>query len=147
MTDKEIIAAKDILDFFDFFNQRAGRELWSDKPREVQEEDIAIFTHKVKVLRDFINRQQAEIERLQKLLDDKCDRCIARDRAEAIKEFAELVVDILGKLNANELSRVTKEVDDIDYYQNPLAWTKGSTRARSEAMAIIVNTLKEMIGE
>lgn len=38
---------------------------------------------------DLINRQQAEIERLQKLLDDKCDKCIARDRAEAIKEFAD----------------------------------------------------------
>lgn len=31
----------------------------------------------------------AEIRRLTKLLDAKCDRCIARDRAEAIKEFAE----------------------------------------------------------
>lgn len=38
---------------------------------------------------DLINRQKSEIERLQKLLDDKCDRCIARDRDEAIKEFAE----------------------------------------------------------
>ena len=24
-----------------FFNQRAGRELWADKPKEVQEQDIA----------------------------------------------------------------------------------------------------------
>ena len=38
---------------------------------------------------DLINRQKAEIERLQKQLDDKCDRCIAKDRAEAITEFAE----------------------------------------------------------
>ena len=29
---------------------------------------------------DLINRQQAEVERLQKLLDDKCDMCIARTR-------------------------------------------------------------------
>ena len=31
---------------------------------------------------------QAEIERLQKLLYDKCDKYIARNRAEAIKDFA-----------------------------------------------------------
>ena len=38
---------------------------------------------------DLLHRQRAEIEKLQKLLDDKCDRCIERDRAEAIKEFAD----------------------------------------------------------
>lgn len=38
---------------------------------------------------DLIKRQGTEIERLQKQLDSKCDRCIARDRAEAIREFVE----------------------------------------------------------
>lgn len=38
---------------------------------------------------DLIARQQAEIDRLKKQLDDKCDKCIVRDRAEAIKEFAD----------------------------------------------------------
>ena len=114
MTDKEIIAAKDILDFFDFFNQRAGRELWSDKPREVQEEDIAIFTHKVKVLRDFINRQQAEIERLQKLLDDKCDRCIARDRAEAIKEFVGKIQVEINQMQKNNYATRRERVEEIE---------------------------------
>ena len=38
---------------------------------------------------NLLHRQKAEIERLQKLLDDKCDRCIAKDKAEAVKEFAE----------------------------------------------------------
>ena len=36
-----------------------------------------------------IETQNAEIERLKKQLDDKCDRCIARDKFEARKEFAE----------------------------------------------------------
>lgn len=31
------------------------------------------------------DKLKAEIERLTKLLDDKCDRCIERDRADAIK--------------------------------------------------------------
>ena len=38
---------------------------------------------------DLIKRQQAELDRLKKQLDDKCDKCIVRDRAEAIKEFAD----------------------------------------------------------
>ena len=41
---------------------------------------------------ELIIRQKKEIERLQKLLDDKCDRCIARDRAEGIKEFADKLI-------------------------------------------------------
>ncbi len=36
---------------------------------------------------ELINRQQAEIEMLQKLLDDKCDRCIAKERTETIEEI------------------------------------------------------------
>ena len=38
---------------------------------------------------DLIKRQQAELDRLKKQLDDKCDKCIVRDRAEAIKEFSD----------------------------------------------------------
>ena len=29
------------LEMLRFFNQRAGRELWTDKPHDVQEKDIA----------------------------------------------------------------------------------------------------------
>ena len=36
--------AIDIIEKFDFFQgQRAGRELWADKPTEVQEEDLKNF--------------------------------------------------------------------------------------------------------
>lgn len=38
-------------------------------------------------LYDEINHQKAEIERLQKLLDDKCDKCISRNRSEAVEKF------------------------------------------------------------
>ena len=36
-----------------------------------------------------IKRLKEENERLKKLLDDKCDRCIEKERTEAIKEFAD----------------------------------------------------------
>ena len=47
--------AIDILDKFDFFQgQRAGRELWNDKPFEVQEEDIKAFSRDVVELKTYI---------------------------------------------------------------------------------------------
>lgn len=47
--------ALDILDRMDFFQgQRAGRELWNDKPYEVQEEDIKGFSRDVAELKAYI---------------------------------------------------------------------------------------------
>lgn len=54
---QEIEKAIEILDKISFFGgQRAGRELWNDKPREVQDEDIANFNRDIEYLRDFIRR-------------------------------------------------------------------------------------------
>lgn len=69
MTDNEIVKAIDILEKFDFFyGQRAGRELWAEKPFEVQDEDIKNFSRDVVFLKDFINRQKETIELLQTAL-------------------------------------------------------------------------------
>ena len=90
MTDNEIRKANDILDKFDFFSQRAGRELWSDKPKDIQDKDIENFLNDVKFLKDLINRQKAEIERLKRLLEEeeaKYKECAKRFYKEAIKEF------------------------------------------------------------
>lgn len=49
--------ANEILDKISFFGgQGAGRELWNDKPRAVQDEDIANFNRDVEWLKDFICR-------------------------------------------------------------------------------------------
>ena len=54
---QELDKAIEILDKLSFFGgQRAGRELWNDKPRKVQDEDIASFNRDVEWLRDFICR-------------------------------------------------------------------------------------------
>lgn len=48
--------ANDILEKLSFFcGQRAGRELWNDKPREVQDEDIASFNKDMDFLWTIIN--------------------------------------------------------------------------------------------
>lgn len=68
-------------------------------------------------------------------------------KAEAVKEFAERLIQTLKMLNVKEISGVSKEYDDICYHTNPMAWTRGSTTARNEAITIILNTRKEMVGE
>ena len=46
----------DILDKWGFIlGQRAGRELWIDKPIKVQEEDLANFNRDLETVRSFIN--------------------------------------------------------------------------------------------
>lgn len=52
MDKQELI---DKLEMLLFFNQRAGRELWNDKPKDVQDEDIKnaerILLESIKVLK------------------------------------------------------------------------------------------------
>lgn len=97
MTDNEIIKAWDILAKLDFFGgQRAGRELWNEKPVDVQNEDIDNFKKDIAFLKEFINRQKAEIERLKEEVKIHIKKSVAKrkyDRAliesEAIKDFTE----------------------------------------------------------
>lgn len=58
LTDEGIIKANDILDKLDFFNQRAGRELWNEKPIEFQDADIRNREEDIKFLKDLINRSE-----------------------------------------------------------------------------------------
>lgn len=53
--DTDVLIALEVLDKLSFFGgQRAGRELWNDKPREVQDEDIASFNRDIEYLKDII---------------------------------------------------------------------------------------------
>ena len=55
--DTDVLIALEVLDKLSFFGgQRAGRELWNDKPREVQDEDIASFNRDIEWLRDIIRK-------------------------------------------------------------------------------------------
>jgi hypothetical protein len=135
MTDNEIIKAWDILAKLDFFGgQRAGRELWFEKPVDIQDEDIRNFSNDVAFLKDFIDRQNAEIERLngcvksedevreimklqmtsviREITNEQIDFAVNLSKAEAIKEFAEIIVS---------------DYPEMEYYLN--------------------NIVKEMIGE
>lgn len=54
---EELTKAMEILDKISFFGgQRAGRELWNDKPREAQDEDIASFNRDIEYLKGIIRK-------------------------------------------------------------------------------------------
>lgn len=55
MIDKE--QALEIIDKQDFFNDRAGRELWNDKPKEIQDEDIRNAHEDYEALKEYILNQ------------------------------------------------------------------------------------------
>jgi archaellum component FlaC len=136
MTDNEIIKAWDILCKLDFFNQRAGRELWNDKPEDIQNKDIEDFANDVQFLKDLINRQQEEIERLKKaykqcawerdVFAEDMKEEIKKDcsylaldiktiKAEAIKEFAERLRKHYDEYDDYDDIYVRHIRDDIDF--------------------------------
>ena len=56
--------ALDILNKWQFFyGQRAGRELWADKPKEVQEQDIADFNRDIEIVRSALKALLPLIEK------------------------------------------------------------------------------------
>lgn len=61
----------------------------TDADREYREgqRKIAKWLEELKRHKENEHCQKETIERLQKQLDEKCDKCITRDRAEATKEF------------------------------------------------------------
>lgn len=90
MDDNEIIKAFEILDKFEFFGgRRAGRELWFNKPTDIQDKDIGAFLRDLDFLKQFINRQKAELERLERHTE-----LYHELKAEAQKEFAERLKNI-----------------------------------------------------
>ena len=60
-TPEEIKKGMECLDKMQFFmGQRAGRELWADKPHEIQEKDIESFNRDIETVRSLI--QQLEVK-------------------------------------------------------------------------------------
>lgn len=62
-----------------FMGQRAGRELWAGKPKDVQDRDLESYNRDLDTLRDTILSLQAEhtgaIEFMRKSLIDEADFC------------------------------------------------------------------------
>ena len=123
MKDKEKqIKVFDILDKMEFFQgQRAGRELWNDKPKEVQDKDIADFIKDINYIRSYLQDSvvlsREEYERITKeLVTEQRATEIAKEYFEKIrKETAEKIFKMLiSKLDSNQFlsgKRIIMEVD------------------------------------
>ena len=66
----------DILDKMELFQgQRAGRELWNDKPKEVQDKDISDFIKDINYIRSYLQDSvvlsREEYERLKRVENEK----------------------------------------------------------------------------
>lgn len=62
---KEIDKCLNILDKMEFFQgQRAGRELWFDKPKNIQDKDIENFNKDINTLKEYILKQLDRINHL-----------------------------------------------------------------------------------
>ena len=75
-----------------------------------QKTEIDILIRKKETLRDEIEEQQAEIERLREILDKRCDVCPAV--ITAIKEFAERLKDTI----CDKVNQSLDNPNGYDYY-------------------------------
>lgn len=117
------------LDFF--YGQRAGRELWNDKPVDVQNRDIEDFARDIKYIEEVITQLKTENDKLKCIVntDVVCVgqrsgktqklRHIMMLRAKEIK--SEAVKEILEMLKerAIKIGSVTMEVE-IDNLEKEL---------------------------
>lgn len=119
MKDKEKqIKVFDILDKIEFFQgQRAGRELWNDKPKEVQDKDISDFIKDINYIRSYLQDSvvlsREEYERITKeLVTEQRATEIAKEYFEKMrKETAEKLLNDF-KLWAREYQYKDTVVDE-----------------------------------
>lgn len=140
-TDEEIIKVNDILDKLDFFNQRAGRELWNEKPVEIQDADIRNREEDIKFLKDLINRIQAENERLKSANDEKSRQWDML--AEKTKQhYADLYNEAKDILKAEAYKEFADKLENEINCRTTL-----SRQQDKNVIRIMHNLLKEMVGE
>lgn len=112
----------DILDKIDFFQgQRAGRELWTEKPFDIQEEDLKNFSLDVELLKTYIEELASETKLLivelgnanseiLRLIEEKKELTDEKDTWEAIaksyqKQFEDCGEDRAKLTEENERLR------------------------------------------
>ena len=82
-----------------FYGQRAGRELWADKPKEVQDQDIANFNRDIETVKNWVN-EAARLMGDEVVEDDKVVE-IDQDKKEANMDKPR-ICEVLGvEVNEN----------------------------------------------
>lgn len=117
VTEQEMVAVLDALALINSQEQRI-KEL-SEKNEGLRlrnaENAVSAFRNAAVIL-DLQRRLKnitEENERLEKLLDDKCDRCIERERAYTVKQFAERLKAEMSfgrYIQADQIDQIAKEM-------------------------------------
>lgn len=127
----------DILNKFEFFQgQRAGRELWNDKPKEVQDKDIADFIKDINYIRSYLQDSivlsREEYEKLRSLYD--CEQ-----GSYMTSNIGDLPLTVEGLRKAvDEITRLNKvetELQELNikYYNEAKDLRRELKQARKEA--------------
>lgn len=70
MSEIKLSEVLDILDKIEMFQgQRAGRELWMDKPTEVQDKDLENFNRDIGTIRKYIESKNNVLQRIVERLE------------------------------------------------------------------------------
>lgn len=86
-TPDEIKKGLECLDKMQFFmGQRAGRELWMEKPKDVQEKDIESYNRDIKIVRNLIQQLETENHQLLTKVEQLTAKChqLERERDAAV---------------------------------------------------------------
>lgn len=118
MADIELIPCTVINDILDkwsfFFGQRAGRELWSEKPKEIQDKDISDFNRDMKIVRDAVNKLVSNKSQVLYLCDGRAceycgnDLCHLTNKIEHAKNFKKDHSGIYVEKERNKMIRILK---------------------------------------
>ena len=101
---KEVL---DILEKLQFFQgQRAGRELWLDKPPVVQEQDLYNFNCDIEKIRSYIQSKNNSLLEIIKMLEQRLtEEAFSHDELDGDKYYLELdeAIEIVkGVMNERE---------------------------------------------
>ena len=107
MSKIDIYKALEILDKFDFFQgQRAGRELWAEKPFDVQEEDLKNFSLDVQLLKTYIEESASETKLLYVELGNANSEILRLiEEKKELTEENERLKKLNGKLQSKYLDK------------------------------------------
>lgn len=135
----------DILDKIEFFQgQRAGRELWNDKPKEVQDKDISDFIKDINYIRSYLQDSvvlsREEYEKLRSLYD--CEQ-----GSYMTSNIGDLPLTVEGLRKAvdeiTRLNRVETELQELNakYYNEAKDSRRELKQARKETAEKILDLL------
>ena len=147
MKDKEKqIKVFDILDKIEFFQgQRAGRELWSNKPKEVQDKDIADFIKDINYIRSYLQDSvvlsREEYEKLRSLYDYEQGSYMTSsigDLPLTVKGLRKAVDEI------TRLNRVEAELQELNikYYNEAKDLRRELKQARKETAEKLIKLIE-----